>query len=62
MSSFNDIEVPQKYGIKKSMLSKWKKDGKNIEDTAAQKHKQLLKKISRQKGIKTYSNNFIKDL
>ena len=30
MSSFNDIDVAQKYDINKSFLSKWKKDAKNI--------------------------------
>ena len=44
MSSFNDIDVVQKYGINKSLLFKWKKDATNIEDAVAQKHKRLLKK------------------
>ena len=44
MSSFNDIDVVQKYGINKSLFFKWKKDAKNIEDAVAQKHKRLLKK------------------
>ena len=45
MSSFNDIDVAQKYGINKSLSSKWKKNAKNIENEVAQKHKRLLKKI-----------------
>ena len=43
MSSFNDIDVAQKYGINKFLLSKWKKDANNIEDAVAQKHNRLLK-------------------
>ena len=43
MSSFNDIDVAQKYGINKFLLSKWKNDANNIEDVVAQKHKRLLK-------------------
>lgn len=38
MSSFNGIDVAQKYGINKFLLSKWKKDANNIEDAVAQKH------------------------
>ena len=45
MSSSNDMDVAQKYGINKSLLSKWKKDAKNIKDAVAQKQRRLLKKI-----------------
>ena len=45
MSSSNDIDIAQKYGVNKSLLSKWKKDAKNIEDVVAEKHKRLLKKV-----------------
>ena len=45
MNSFNDNNVAEKYGIHKSLLSKWKKNAKRIEDAVDQKHKKLLKKI-----------------
>ena len=45
MNSFNDNDVAEKYGIHKSLLSKWKKNAKSIEDAVDQKHKKLLKKI-----------------
>ena len=45
MNSFNDNDVAEKYGIRKSLLPKWKKNAKSIEDAVDQKHKKLLKKI-----------------
>ena len=41
----NNNDVVEKYGVHKSLLSKWKKNAKIIEDAVAQKQKNLLKKI-----------------
>ena len=45
MNAFYDIDVAEKYGLNKSLISKWKKEFKSTEDTVAQNHKKVLKKI-----------------
>ena len=45
MNTFYDINVAEKHGLKKLLISKWKKEFKSIEDIVAQSHKKVLKKI-----------------
>jgi len=55
MNTFSDIDVAEKYGINKSLVSKWKKEANKMEDSVTQSHKKHLKKSDRQQSTKTYS-------
>ena len=39
MNAFHDVNVAEKYGLHKSIVFKWKKEFKSIEDAVAHNHK-----------------------
>lgn len=55
-ASLYDIDVAEKYEIRKSLIAKWRRNRDALENTAAQRHKKLLKKISPSSGAPSEVN------